>query len=146
VSHSSLTASLSPFGGTALNGESPTSSGNQIHSSISHSEQNTPIENMFNIPQSADLDFDLIWPDSEDLFETLMASENTNRWQMPFTTLPIASHTFQMNNSGMEAGNPFRDKAKSSSIGTIPTGESHRAVYNVSEMVSSVVSEEAHFS
>jgi hypothetical protein len=92
---------------------------------------------MHNVPQSADLDFDLIWPDSEDLFETLMASENTNQWQMPFTTLPITSHALQVNNSSIGTPNPFRDKAPS--IGNIPTGESHRAVHNVSEMVTTLV-------
>jgi Zinc finger, C2H2 type len=146
ISQSSLATSLSPFGGTILNSLSPATNGNEIDIHTSHSEQNTPIENMFNIPQSADLDFDLIWPDSEDLFETLMASENTNQWQMPFATLPITSHTFQMNNSGMETGNVFGDKVKSPSIGTIPTGESRRAVHNVSEMVSSLVSGKSHFS
>jgi hypothetical protein len=115
-----------------------------IHTS--HSEQNTPIGNIFNIPQSADLDFDLIWPDSEDLFETLMASENTNQWQIPFTTLPITTHTFQMNNIGMETGSNIGDEVKSPSFATIPTGESHRAVHNVSEMVSSLVSGKSHFS
>jgi len=70
--------------------------------STSYGKQNTAIANVFNAPQSADLDFDLIWPDSEDLFETLMAWENSNQWQMPFTALPITSHTLQANNSIME--------------------------------------------
>lgn len=139
MSQSSLTTSLSPFRGTIVNGESPSASGHQIEMSTSHSEQNTPIENIFNMPQSVDLDFDLIWPDSEDLFETLMATENTTQWQMPVTTLPITSHASQTNNSVMETGPPFRDKVADPSIGSIPTGESHRAVHNVSEMVSSLV-------
>lgn len=140
VSQSSLATSLSPFGSTNINGDSTTAHGCEGEISSSYSAQNTPITNMFNVPQSADLDFDLIWPDSEDLFETIMASENTNQWQMPFTTLPITSHTFQTNDMALETSNPFHEKVKSPSIGAIPTGESHRAVHNVSEMVTSLVS------
>jgi hypothetical protein len=51
-----------------------------------------------------------------------------------------------MNNIGMETGSNIRDEVKSPSFGTIPTGESHRAVHNVSEMVSSLVSGKSHFS
>jgi uncharacterized Zn-finger protein len=137
VSQSSLATSLSPFGLGTVNGESPASRGTQSEISASYGEQHTPIENVFNVPQSADLDFDLIWPDSEDLFETLMASD-TNQWQMPFTTLPITSHALQANNSVMESPN-LGDKRPS--IGKIPSGESHRAVHNVSEMVTTLVSE-----
>lgn len=138
VSQSSLTTSLSPFGMGNLNSESPAPNGPPSDISTSYGEQSTPISNVFNMPQSADLDFDLIWPDSEDLFETLMASENTTQWQMPFATLPITSHVLQASNNLVEAPTPSR--GKSSSIGTIPSGESHRAVHNVSEMVTTLVS------
>jgi hypothetical protein len=140
VSHSSLATSFSPLGGTLINGDSPTAHGCQGEISSSYSAHNTPITDMFSVPQSADLDFDLIWPDSEDLFETLMASENSNQWQTPFTTLPITSHTFHMENHVMDTSNTVHEKVKSPSIGSIPTGESHRAVHNVSEMVTSLVS------
>ncbi|KAN0102259.1 hypothetical protein V8E51_012769 [Hyaloscypha variabilis] len=140
VSHSSQATSFSPLGSTLINGDSPTAHGCQGELSSSYSAQNAPITDMFSVPQSADLDFDLIWPDSEDLFETLMASENLNQWQTPFTTLPITSHTFHMENHVMDTSNTVHEKVKSPSIGSIPTGESHRAVHNVSEMVTSLSS------
>jgi hypothetical protein len=84
---------------------------------------------------SAELDFELIWPDSEDLFETLMSTDPTNQWQMPMGTLPITTRT-NLNNSIFGTPGPFHDK---SSIGAIPIGESHQAVHNVSEMVTSLV-------
>ncbi|PQE24635.1 C2H2 type zinc finger domain protein [Rutstroemia sp. NJR-2017a WRK4] len=85
---------------------------------------------------SAELDFELIWPDSEDLFETLMSTDPTNQWQMPMGTLPITTRT-NLNNSIFGTPGPFHDK---SSIGAIPIGESHQAVHNVSEMVTSLSS------
>jgi hypothetical protein len=77
-----------------------------------------------NAPLSADLDFDLVWPDSEDLFETLM-SESSNQWQLPMGTLPI---------SGRASSASFGP-----TIGNISSGESHLAVHNVSEMVTALV-------
>jgi hypothetical protein len=142
ISHSSLTTALSPLGVDIVNGNSPTtkaaSGGTQDYVPVSYEEQNSPMTSIHNVPQSADLDVDLIWPDSEDLFESLTASENTNQWQMPFTTLPITSHALQVNNSAIGIPNTFRDKVPS--IGNIPTGESHRAVHNVSEMATTLVS------
>ncbi|PQE03653.1 C2H2 type zinc finger domain protein [Rutstroemia sp. NJR-2017a BBW] len=85
---------------------------------------------------SAELDFELIWPDSEDLFETLMSTDPTSQWQMPMGTLPISTRT-NLNNSIFGTPGPFHDK---SSIGAIPIGESHQAVHNVSEMVTSLSS------
>jgi hypothetical protein len=34
----------------------------------------------------AELDLELIWPDSEDLFQTIMSSDDTNQWQIPLGT------------------------------------------------------------
>lgn len=89
-------------------------------------------------PPSADLDFDLMWPDSEDLFETLMATETTNQWQMPLTTLPISSKSLYTSNNAFTSPNAFREQEPS--IGQIPSGESHKAVHNVSNMVTTLVS------
>jgi hypothetical protein len=137
VSQSSLKNSTSPFGLANVDRKSPTPNQAQIVHSASYGEQNTSIERVLNVPQSPDLNFDLIWPDSEGLFEMLMASENTNQWQMPFATLPITSQILHDNNIMTEAN--FHDKRPS--IDSIPNGESHRAVHNVSEMVTTVVSE-----
>lgn len=89
-------------------------------------------------PPSADLDFDLMWPDSEDLFETLMATETTNQWQMPLTTLPISSKSLYTSNNAFASPNAFREQEPG--VGQIPSGESHKAVHNVSNMVTTVSS------
>ena len=85
-------------------------------------------------PLSADLDFDLVWPDSEDLFETLMSSESANQWQLPLGTLPISTRA-----STSTFGPTSFSLDKGPSIGAIPSGESHQAVHNVSEMVTALV-------
>jgi hypothetical protein len=87
-----------------------------------------------NGPLSADLDFELVWPDSEDLFETLMSSESANQWQMPLGTLPISTRS-----SSASFGPASSSFDKGPSIGAIPSGESHQAVHNVSEMVTALV-------
>jgi hypothetical protein len=89
-------------------------------------------------PPSADLDFDLMWPDSEDLFETLMATEMNTQWQMPLTTLPISSRSLYTSNATFGTSSSFQEQAHS--IGHIPSGESHQAVHNVSNMVTTLVS------
>ena len=137
VSQSSLKISTSPFGLATVDGKSPVPNRAQSDHFTCYEEQNTPVESALNVPQSPDLNFDLIWPDSEDLFETLMAWENTNQWQIPFTTLPITSQVLHDNNH--MTGANFHDKQPS--ISSIPNGESHRAVHNVSEMVTTLVSE-----
>lgn len=89
-------------------------------------------------PPSADLDFDLMWPDSEDLFETLLATETANQWQMPLTALPISSKSLYTSNNAFASPNAFREQEPS--IGQIPSGESHKAVHNVSNMVTTLSS------
>lgn len=89
------------------------------------------------VPTTVDLDFDLIWPDSEDLFETLLTSESRNQWQMPLPTLPISVHT--PTPSIFSIGTPQAYHEKSPSTASIPSGESSQAVHNVSEMVTSLV-------
>jgi hypothetical protein len=88
-----------------------------------------------NGPLSAELDFDLVWPDSEDLFETLMSSDSANQWQVPLGSLPISTRA-----SSASFGPASSSFDKGPSIGAIPSGESHQAVHNVSEMVTALVS------
>lgn len=90
------------------------------------------------LPPSVDLDFDLMWPDSEDLFETLMATEMNTQWQIPLTTLPISSKSLYTSNATFGSPNAFQEQPHS--IEHIPSGESHQAVHNVSNMVTSLVS------
>jgi len=88
------------------------------------------------MPLSADLDFDLMWPDSEDLFETLMAPDPTNPWQIPqnnaYSPPPQSIFNF---------GTPASIIDKGSPMSSVSSGESHRAVHNVSEMVTNLVSD-----
>ena len=109
-------------------------------------QSDVPDQGLQNIALSADLDFELIWPDTEDLFHTIMSSDTS--WQMPLATLP-----FPPGMTGTGAAQPdsvatydtpssFDDRA--SSVGSIPTGGSHQAVHDVSQMVTSLVSDK-HF-
>jgi hypothetical protein len=99
-------------------------------------EQSTPNPGIVqNGPLSAELDFDLVWPDSEDLFETLMSSEPANQWQVPLGSLPISTLA---NSASFGPASSSFDKGPS--IGAIPSGESHQAVHCVSEMVTALVS------
>jgi hypothetical protein len=91
-----------------------------------------------NAPPSAELDFNLIWPDSEEFFETLMSLDSTAQWQVPLPTLPISNRSHSSGNAAFGTASSFHDSG--SSIGAIPSGESHQAVHNVSEMVTALVS------
>lgn len=104
----------------------------------------TPGEEMqlsHDTPPGADLDFSLVWPDSEDLFQTIMSSEATNEWQMPIMplgALPPPAAPSESSNNHIESPSFFGDR--SSSIGNIPSGGSHQAVRDVTDMVTSSVS------
>jgi hypothetical protein len=95
-----------------------------------------PVE-LHNSALSTDMDFDLIWPDSEELLENLVSLDSSAQWQSTLGALPISFGGNGMGNNTFESSNSFHDKA--SSIGIIPSGESHQAVHNVSEMVTSLV-------
>lgn len=86
--------------------------------------------------QSADLDFDLIWPDAEDLLQTLMSTDSVNQWQMPLGTLPFSATP---STSEVTFGTPGSFEERPPSIGAIPTGGNHQAVQDVSKMVSNLV-------
>ncbi|KAJ5290648.1 uncharacterized protein N7443_010901 [Penicillium atrosanguineum] len=89
--------------------------------------------NMHNV--ASDLDFALIWPDSEDLFQSLMSSDTADQWQMPLGTLPFPPVVQDVN--GMNFGSPNSFHDRSSSVGAIPSGGGHQAVRDVTEMVTS---------
>ncbi|KIN02730.1 hypothetical protein OIDMADRAFT_102782 [Oidiodendron maius Zn] len=84
------------------------------------------------------MDFDLIWPDSEELLENLVSLDSSTQWQSSLGTLPISIGGNGTSNTNFESVNSFHDKT--SSIGVIPCGESHQAVHNVSEMVTALSS------
>lgn len=98
-----------------------------------HPGQHAGIHNV-----ASELDFALIWPDSENLLQSLMSSDTTDQWQMPLGTLPFPPVVQDVNSRNFESPNSFDDC--SSSVGTIPSGGGHQAVRNVTEMVTSSVS------
>ncbi|KAE8318671.1 hypothetical protein BDV41DRAFT_560528 [Aspergillus transmontanensis] len=96
----------------------------------SQPEQNSGLQHA-----ASDLDFTLIWPDSESLFQSIMSSDTTDQWQMPLGALPFPPVVQDVNSMSFGSPNSFDDR--SSSIGTIPSGGSHQAVRDVTEMVAS---------
>lgn len=86
---------------------------------------------------ASDMDFALVWPDSENLFQSLMSSDTTDQWQMPLGTLPFPPVVQDIN--GMNFGSPNSFDDRSSSIGAIPSGGGHQAVRDVTDMINSSV-------
>lgn len=66
-----------------------------------------------------------------------MSSDTTDQWQMPLGALPFPPVVQDVNSMSFGSPNSFDDR--SSSIGTIPSGGSHQAVRDVTEMVASSV-------
>ncbi|KAE8152437.1 hypothetical protein BDV25DRAFT_151134 [Aspergillus avenaceus] len=95
----------------------------------SQSDQNPGLQH-----ETSDLDFSLIWPDSENLFQSIISSD-TDQWQMPLGALPFPPIVQDI--SAMTFGSPNSFDDRGSSIGTIPSGGSHQAVRDVTEMVTS---------
>ncbi|KAJ5754060.1 uncharacterized protein N7511_008213 [Penicillium nucicola] len=103
-------------------------------SATSQSWDEVPSEHdMHNV--ASELDFALVWPDSENLFQSLMSSDTTDQWQMPLGTLPFPPVVQDIN--GMNFGSPSSFDDRSSSVGTIPSGGGHQAVRDITEMVTS---------
>lgn len=86
---------------------------------------------------ASDIDFSLIWPDSENLFQSIMSTGATDQWQMPLGALPFPPVVQDV--STMNFGSPSSFDDRSSSIGAIPSGGGHQAVRDVTEMVTSSV-------
>ncbi|KAK2792437.1 hypothetical protein FQN52_003372 [Onygenales sp. PD_12] len=86
-----------------------------------------------NTPPRPELDFSLVWPDSEDLYQTIISSDAANQWQVPLGTLPLPSNPPKSNSMNFESPSSFDDRG--SPIGAIPCGGSHQAVQDVTEMV-----------
>ncbi|KAG2027708.1 hypothetical protein GB937_000148 [Aspergillus fischeri] len=106
------------------------------NSAPSHTWNTPPSAQQPGFQQAAsDLDFSLIWPDSENLFHSIMSSDTTEHWQMPLGTLPFPPVVQDVNTINFGSPNSFDDR--SSSIGAIPSGGSHQAVRDVTEMVTS---------
>lgn len=89
------------------------------------------------MPQAIDLDLQLIWPDAEDLFQTIMSSDNASQWQMPLGALPFPTQLNETTPMGF--GSPSSFDERHSSTGFIPNGGGHQAVTGVSMMIASLV-------
>ncbi|KAL1968705.1 hypothetical protein VTN77DRAFT_1531 [Rasamsonia byssochlamydoides] len=85
---------------------------------------------------ATELDLALIWPDSEELFHSIMSSEAVEQWQVPLGTLPFPPIVDQTSTTNLDSPSTFGDR--SSSVGTIPSGKGHQAVRDVTEMVTSL--------
>lgn len=86
---------------------------------------------------TTDIDFSLIWPDSENLFQSIMSTGTADQWQMPLGTLPFPPVVQDVN--ALNFGSPESFDDRGPSIGAIPSGGSHQAVRDVTEMVTSSV-------
>ncbi|KFZ11995.1 hypothetical protein V502_07302 [Pseudogymnoascus sp. VKM F-4520 (FW-2644)] len=95
--------------------------------------------------QAPEIGCDLIWPDSETLFQTIMSMDTANQWQMPLGTLPFlpgvqpaGSDICDNQSNNFKSPDSFDDRGPA--ISAIPSGGSHRAVHDVSKMVSNLSS------
>lgn len=90
---------------------------------------------MMDMHCATDLDFQLIWPDSEELFQSIMSSDTTA--QMPLGTIPFPQSLDQFTPSSLDSPNCFNDRG--SAIKSIPSGGGHQAVHGVSKMITNLV-------
>ncbi|OQE25878.1 hypothetical protein PENFLA_c008G07164 [Penicillium flavigenum] len=129
--HPTSLNSLPSWDATSASTADPASTSATSHSwDESHPGDHASIHNV-----ASELDFELVWPDSEDLFQSLMSSDTTDQWQMPLGTLPFPPVVQDMN--GMSFGSPSLFDDHRSTVGAIPSGGGHQAVQDVTEMVTS---------
>lgn len=87
--------------------------------------------------QFSDADLNLIWPDSEELFNSLLSSDFSNSW-LPAGTLPLPSADVYLAGSGLPTADGQGQKADDHppSRSELQAGDGHHAVHGVSQMVS----------
>lgn len=91
--------------------------------------------NGYHMPE---LDFELMFPDSADLYQTLMSQDTCLQWQIPLGTLPFPAEVPPLTTDGSASyGTPTSLDDRVSSIGTIPTGGNTQALQDVRRMVAS---------
>ncbi len=83
------------------------------------------------------IDFDLIWPDSESLFQSILSSDTSSQWQLPLGTLPFPSLISSTSPRISHESPRFGEQPES--IGSIPHGGNNRAVQDVSKMITNEV-------
>ena len=83
--------------------------------------------------QSGELNLDLIWPDSEDLFQTIMSVDSTRQH-------PVAAMTFPFDIVPQPSIGPsISSGSLADPISAIPSGGNQRAVQDLSKMISALV-------
>lgn len=88
------------------------------------------------IAQNSELDLQLVWPDSEDLFQTLISADPVPH--TPLGALPLSA-TFDATSFVDPFGGERRPDQRPARE-TIPAGGGHMAVHGVSKMISALVS------
>ena len=89
------------------------------------------------VNHATEIDFDLIWPDNEELFQTIMSTDSVDQSQMPLGALPFSVSTSPSPSDMF--GTPSSFDERPSSIGAIPSGGNSQAVQDVSKMISALV-------
>jgi hypothetical protein len=87
---------------------------------------------------SSELNFELIWQESEDLFQTIMSGDLTTQHIFPVGTFPF--DTTSPLDPSISIPSPSTS-SRVESIAAIPSGGNQRAVQDVSKMISSLVSD-----
>jgi hypothetical protein len=87
--------------------------------------------NLMDMHCTMDLDSQLIWPDSEDLFHSIMSSDTVG-------TLPFPQTLDHFTPTSLVSPSSFDHRG--SAIKAIPNGGGHQAVHGVSKMISNLVS------
>jgi hypothetical protein len=82
-----------------------------------------------------DFESQLIWPDSEELFQTIASFDDTNQFPFSFAGLPLSMNVVQTPVS-FDSPASFDERRGVPSLAT----EGEQAVWNLSQLVSSVVS------
>ena len=90
---------------------------------------------MMDMHCATDLDFQLIWPDSEELFESIMSTDTTTH--MPLCTLEFTQGIDRLTPTSLDSPTSFDDRG--SAIKATPNGGGHQAVHGVSKMISNLV-------
>lgn len=90
---------------------------------------------MIDMHCATDLDFQLIWPDSEELFQSIMSTDTTSH--IPVGTLPFPQGIDRFTPTSLDSPTSLDDRG--SAIKAIPNGGGHQAVYGVSRMISNLV-------
>jgi hypothetical protein len=83
-----------------------------------------------------DAGLDLMWPDSEDLFQSILSSDLGASWQLPPGTLPLPSGAWSSEELQLPAAGANANGQLLATRGVHASGDNEHAVHGVSAMVS----------